>query len=132
MNRKNIQFAKDLFISWDDDGSGELEGMEIISPLINLGLAPNSDFAFKLLQALDSNTKKTNNVDDLKITLQDFIKIFRSNKVSESLLNLIQKETEKRFKHQMQPIPVSEIPKKRIEHPALVKEQEWEELQQAA
>lgn len=37
-------------------------------------------------------------MEDLKLTLQDFIKIFRSNKVSESILNLIQKESEKRFK----------------------------------
>jgi len=25
MNRKHIEFAKNLFISWDDDGSGALE-----------------------------------------------------------------------------------------------------------
>lgn len=25
INRKNIEFAKNLFISWDDDGSGVLE-----------------------------------------------------------------------------------------------------------
>ena len=40
---------------------------------------------------------KKKNVSDMKITLQDFIKIFRSNKVSDSLVNIIQKETEKRL-----------------------------------
>ena len=49
LNRKNIQFAKNLFISWDDDGTGELSAEEIIKPLISLGLAPNSEFAIKLL-----------------------------------------------------------------------------------
>ena len=54
--RKNIEFAKDLFLSWDDDGSGELSASEIIKPLVSLGLAPNSDFARKILTALDPRT----------------------------------------------------------------------------
>ena len=89
MNRKNIEFATNLFISWDDDGSGVLEADEIIKPLISLGLAPNSDFAVKLLQALDPKSKGQKSESALSITLQDFVKIFRSNKVSEALLNLI-------------------------------------------
>jgi len=52
-NRRNIEFAKDLFISWDDDGSGVLEADEIIKPLVALGLAPDSHFARKILNALD-------------------------------------------------------------------------------
>ena len=91
-----MEFAKDLFISWDDDGSGVLEAVEIIKPLISLGLAPNSDFAVKLLKALDPNASKSKSVEDIKITFTDFVKIFRSSKVSEALTALIQKETEKR------------------------------------
>ena len=53
INRQNIEFAKDLFVSWDDDGTGILTADEIIKPLISLGLAPNSDFAIKLLHALE-------------------------------------------------------------------------------
>ena len=98
INRKNIEFAKNLFISWDDDGSGVLESEEIIRPLISLGLAPNSDFAIRLMQALDPNSRQKSNPVDLKITLEDFVRIFRSNKVSEGLLNMIQSETEKRHK----------------------------------
>lgn len=49
----NVEFAKNLFVSWDDDGSGVLDAKEIIKPLISLGLAPNSDFAIRLLQAVD-------------------------------------------------------------------------------
>lgn len=40
-------------MAWDDDASGVLEADEIIHPLISLGLAPNAQFAIKLLQALD-------------------------------------------------------------------------------
>ena len=117
MNRKNIEFATNLFISWDDDGSGELEADEVIKPLISLGLAPNSDFAVKLLQALDPKSKGKSNASNLSITLQDFVKIFRSNKVSEALLNLIQKESEKRHKSNIQSIPVAELPNRRTDHP---------------
>ena len=85
--------------------------------MLSLGLAPNSDFAIKLLQALDplSHNKSP---EDLKITLQDFIKIFRSNKVSEALLNLIQKETDRRLNINHQPM-AAELPSKRFDHPRL-------------
>ena len=62
-----------------------------------LGLATNSEFARKILTALDPRTKQEKERTDLKITLPDFIKIFRSSKVSDCLINIIQKESEKRF-----------------------------------
>jgi hypothetical protein len=48
-NRRHIEFAKNLFISWDDDGSGILEPQEIIKPLIGLGLSSDHHFAKKIL-----------------------------------------------------------------------------------
>lgn len=36
---QNKNFAKDLFLSWDDDGSGELDADELIKPMVGLGLA---------------------------------------------------------------------------------------------
>lgn len=48
-NRKHIEFAKNLFISWDDDGSGVLEADEVIKPLVGLGLSSDSKFAVKIL-----------------------------------------------------------------------------------
>ena len=89
IQRKNVEFAKDLFLSWDDDGSGELSAGEIIKPLVSLGLAPDSEFARRILSALDPRTKSEKERTDLKITLPDFIKIFRSSKVSDSLINII-------------------------------------------
>lgn len=52
-NRKHLEFAKNLFISWDDDGSGNLEPEEIIKPLIGLGLSTDHNFGKKIIQALD-------------------------------------------------------------------------------
>lgn len=93
-----IQFAKDLFITWDDDFSGILEAHEVIKPLVSLGLSSDSNFARKILQALDPRTKAEKAKSDLRITLQDFVKIFKTDKVSESLIAVINKETEKRHK----------------------------------
>ena len=44
-NRKHVEFAKNLFISWDEDCCGELESHEIIKPLIAMGLSSDSRFA---------------------------------------------------------------------------------------
>lgn len=89
-NRKHVEFAKNLFISWDDNGTGELNSSEIIKPLIAMGLSSDSKFAHKLLQALDTSNKK--NKTDLKLTMLDFIKIFKSDKFSEQIKDIIQNE----------------------------------------
>ena len=84
-----------MFISWDDDGSGVLEAEEIIKPLIGLGLSSDSKFAIKILQALDSRPSDNGGArgkDDLRITLKDFIKIFKSDKISEHLVSIINSE----------------------------------------
>ena len=119
VTRKNVEFAKDLFLSWDDDGSGELSANEIIKPLVSLGLAPDSEFARRILSALDPRTKAEKERTDLKITLPDFIKIFRSSKVSDCLLNIIQKESEKRYLKHQQAMMVNELPNRRFDHPML-------------
>lgn len=93
-NRKHIEFAKNLFISWDDDGSGILEPQEIIKPLIGLGLSSDHHFAKKILQAIDPKSENGNpsNFEDLKISLKDFIKIFKNDKVSDNLVKIINTE----------------------------------------
>ena len=77
--KDQIDFAKKLFLSWDDDGSGILEIDEISGPLITLGLAPDKKFVVQLIQSLDS---KFLNIDehDLAINMKDFLKIFKSDK----------------------------------------------------
>lgn len=55
---KNIEFAKNLFRSWDFDGSGTLEEGELLRPLVELGLAPDANFARNLLKSLDQRSEK--------------------------------------------------------------------------
>ena len=87
-NRKHVEFAKKLFISWDDDGTGTLKPKEIIKPLISMGLSSDSKFATKLLQALDTSKKKS----EMKLSMSDFIKIFKSDKLSEQISKIIVNE----------------------------------------
>lgn len=83
--KDQIEFAKKLFFSWDDDGSGVLEIDEISEPLIALGLAPDKKFVAQLIKSLDS--KFLNTVDeDLKVTLKDFLKIFRTDKLKKDFI----------------------------------------------
>jgi Ca2+-binding EF-hand superfamily protein len=44
----NVEFAKDIFISWDENGDGTMDENEIIKPLVSLGLAPDSRFARRI------------------------------------------------------------------------------------
>jgi len=90
VNRKHVEFAKNLFLSWDDDGSGEIEPIEVIRPLITMGLSSDSKFVNKLLQAIETNAKKKKS--DLKLTMLDFIKVFKSDKFSEQISNIISRE----------------------------------------
>lgn len=48
-----MQFAKDLFNSWDDDGNGTVTESEVIMPLVALGLAPDAKFAMKIFGSLE-------------------------------------------------------------------------------
>ncbi|CAI2383089.1 unnamed protein product [Moneuplotes crassus] len=91
VNRKHIEFAKNLFLSWDDSGNGELNPDEIKKPFISMGLSADSKFASKLFEALASGNKRKKKAD-LKLTLQDFIKIFKSDKFSEQISQMIRKE----------------------------------------
>ena len=102
-SRKHIEFAKNLFLSWDDNENGQLDAEEIIRPLVALGLSSDSRFVIKLLQALDPNSGHTlqqkqqqhggSNVEDLKISLREFIKIFKSDRASDRIALVVKKAT---------------------------------------
>ena len=69
-----------------------LDPHEIIKPLIGMGLSSDHNFAKKIIQALDPSQKGKvgpTNIEDLKISPQDFIKIFKSDKVSEQMVKII-------------------------------------------
>ena len=86
---EHIEIAKNLFLSWDDDGSGILEVEELINPLLALGLASDADFAEQLLQHLDPHAGKPGH-DELSIQLTDFIKIFKPDRLQEKMVSFIQ------------------------------------------
>lgn len=69
-----------------------LEANEIIRPFVQLGLAPDMRFAKKILHSLDSRSSMEKEGSEIRITLQDFTKIFRKSKASDQLLSLVDKE----------------------------------------
>jgi Ca2+-binding EF-hand superfamily protein len=75
-SKGQIEFITKLFYSWDDDGSGILELDEIAGPLIALGLAPDREFVGQLIRSIDQKFLKKND-DQLSITINDFLKIFK-------------------------------------------------------
>ena len=83
--KDQIEFAKKLFYSWDDDGSGVLEIDEISGPLIALGLAPDKTFIVQLVKSLDSKFLNQEE-DELSITLKDFLKIFRVDRLKKDFI----------------------------------------------
>lgn len=90
-DRKAKDFAKQLFLSWDDDGSGVLDSDEILQPLLALGLSSDMQFAEKLLSALDPSVGKPGHTE-LSIKLQDFIKIFKPDKTQEKIVEVVKRE----------------------------------------
>ncbi len=59
-----------------------------------MGLSSDHNFAKKIIQALDPSQKGKSNgaLEDMKISMQDFIKIFKSDKVSENMVKVINQE----------------------------------------
>lgn len=111
-SRKHVEFAKNLFISWDDDGSGVLEAEEIIRPLVELGLSSDSKFATKIIQALDSKQTRGGK-EDLRITLQDFVRIFKSDKVSEHMTKIINEDV---YQQKAQEAVINQPPSANLKH----------------
>lgn len=95
-NRKNIQFAKDLFQSWDVDGDGIISENELVKPLVSLGLAPDHRFARKICMALDPRRNQRTTDDPIELQLDDFLRIFKSDKISDKLMNVLDRETKTR------------------------------------
>ena len=58
LNKNQVELSKNIFVSWDEDGSGVLEGDELIRPLLALGLANDQRFAYHLLETLDPHAGK--------------------------------------------------------------------------
>ena len=76
-NAKNLQFAKDLFYSWDEDHDGNLTDREMVKPLVALGLAPDKKVARLICLALDPKGYLKTDGEPTLLTMDDFIKILK-------------------------------------------------------
>ena len=74
-------------MSWDRDGDGEITEDELIKPLVSLGLAPDHNFARKICVALDPKAGQHTDPDEkIKLHLDDFLRIFKSEKIQDQLM----------------------------------------------
>jgi len=96
--KRNIEFARDLFSIWDEDGSGKLEHDELAMPLIALGLSSDSTFVKKILRVIDA--EKFLNLGE-QITIEDFAKIFKNDKFSEKVVAKIKEEVKQRRREKL-------------------------------
>lgn len=89
-NRQHLEFAKGLFLSWNDDGSGIVHAEDVIKPLTALGVASNSKLVESLVQQLGGAQGKGRPIEDIQIDMLNFIKMFRTDSVSKTIAEVIQ------------------------------------------
>jgi len=56
----------------------------------------------------------------MQVSLDDFVKIFKNDKVSDMLMQIIARETEKRHLKNQKAVAVSDMPHRRFDHPGLL------------
>jgi len=70
---KDFELAKSIFIAWDTTKKGFLSLEELTEKLIGIGLSTTSKTYNNLLMSINKNSKI--------LTLKDFLKVFKYNKV---------------------------------------------------
>ena len=93
-NINNVQFAREFFEIVDDTDTGGCYLNELSLPLIALGLSSDSSFIEKVLKAINpfkfgDKSGIENPFEHNEMSLQDFIKIFKKDQVSEKLTDTI-------------------------------------------
>lgn len=71
-----IEFAKDLFTSWDVNGDGSINENEMIISLVSIGMAPDHKVARKICVAIDPRENKVEENQEFELCLDDFLAIF--------------------------------------------------------
>jgi Ca2+-binding EF-hand superfamily protein len=87
--KKQIEIAKNLFLTWDADGEGSLSPAEIIKAFVSIGLSQDHHFARKIMHSIRPHKENDENMD---ICLKDFIKIFKNDEVSDNVIKMINEE----------------------------------------
>ena len=77
---------------WDGDGEGSLSPDEIMKAFIQLGLSQDYHFANKIMQNIKPRNDDPNAEPVHDILLRDFIKVFKTDDVSENLITVINNE----------------------------------------
>jgi Ca2+-binding EF-hand superfamily protein len=83
-----LNFAKDLFTSWDVSGDGTISEDEVIKPLVSLGLVPDHKFARKIWQSL--KPPKSGDEEQVELTSDEFLRIFRYDTIQEKLMKQLE------------------------------------------
>ena len=91
-NRHHVEFAKNLFFSWNDDGSGVVRAFEIVNPLTSLGLSENCEFIQTLVAAMRQRKSRSDEIKDLKLDIMSFMKLFKSDEVSTTIAAIVREE----------------------------------------
>jgi Ca2+-binding EF-hand superfamily protein len=82
-------FSKKFFNIIDDDGAGGIDLEELALPLIALGLATDTGFVKRALKVLNPKKFGTGCEAGQALTLKEFSRIFRTDAISDKLMNLI-------------------------------------------
>ena len=87
-----LDFATLLFSSWDDEQNGTLRIRDIQEPLLQLGLSNDTNFVEKLIISFDQNAIRMNEENEQIIRIQDFLKIFKLDKMTEKIVSIVEIE----------------------------------------
>ena len=85
--RKMVDFAKELFLSWDTDYSNTMEEWELVKPMISLNLVPNFGVAKIICSALDPTGNKQGKT--LTMKADSFVRILKPDPLIDKLISLL-------------------------------------------
>ena len=71
----DVQFAKELFHIWDENGNGSLDIGELALPMIGMGIINSRENIMKLIKALSIGDAP----EKVQVTIVDFVQIFKTN-----------------------------------------------------
>jgi hypothetical protein len=113
-NQKHIEFAKNLFLTWDDFGKGTIRAESVVEPLARLGLSESSEnpshvknFVKTLIAAINREPVSKYELEDIRLDLHTFISMFKSDNVSKTISEIVKSEARQR---DLKPLKVPKTP----------------------
>ena len=87
-----------MFLLWDGDGEGTLSKDELLKAFIRIGLSQDHNFAEKIMYSIIDKRIVEAKGGEIEINIADFVKIFRSDDISDFAIKSINKEVNLRKK----------------------------------